>query len=344
MTIDHYSLGQRGRRALFTVAATLIVTAIAAASVPARPAATPQSTSAPTITGSPKEGHTLTASNGNWTNVPTSFAYQWQQCAASGGSCTVIAGATAKTYSVTAGDVDHTLRVVVTASNADGQSSASSNPTVVVSSAAGPVNTASPTISGTAQVGQALSAATGAWTGGVRTYSYQWQSCDSSGASCAVVADATARTYGVRVVDVGHTLRVVVAAKNGSGTATATSAPTAVVTALGGGTTTVTTTVRGNHAPTISFVSLQRSGNRVYARFQVCDDSPTAVAVIERDTKAHTAAYTRRYSIVPVPCGTHAKNWLLPTRFRHGRYTATLRAVDKSGASSRTVSRSLTHR
>jgi hypothetical protein len=66
------------------------------------------------------------------------------------------------------------------------------------------------------------------------------------------------------------------------------------------------------------------------------------VTVIERDVMRGRLGYSRRFSVVPVPCGTHARSWHLIARFHHAaRFTSTLRAVDKSGASSRTVSRSL---
>jgi hypothetical protein len=41
--------------------------------------------------------------------------YQWERCNANGRLCTPIAGATAATYAVTAGDSTHTLLVAVTA-------------------------------------------------------------------------------------------------------------------------------------------------------------------------------------------------------------------------------------
>ena len=219
-----------------------------------------------------------------------------------------------------------------------------------VASAAAPANTNSPTISGTAKVGEQLTADPGTWSGSVSSYAYQWQLCDSSGNGCAPTQDATAKIFGVRSTDVGHEIRVVVTATNSTGSTNATSAPTAAVisnattTTTGTTTTTTTTTTSSrNHAPTLSYVSLKRVGSRVYARFHTCDDSINTITVIETDRKAGQLSYARRFAVAGLPCGTHARNWLLAPRFRHGRYTSTLRAVDKSGASSQTVSRSLFH-
>ena len=104
----------------------------------------------------PRRGSTLTASTGTWANSPTSFAYQWQRCASDGTGCGDVSGATDKTYTPTSGDVSHTIRVVVTATNADGKASASSDPTAVVGSKDGPANTVKPTVTGTAIVGEQL--------------------------------------------------------------------------------------------------------------------------------------------------------------------------------------------
>jgi hypothetical protein len=326
------------RRAAGAVASALAVAALITAAASAMAAAAPQSSSAPTISGQARVGRTLVAGNGSWTNTPTGFGYQWQQCDGSGAGCTAIAGATAKSYAVAAGDSDHTLRVVVNASNSDGSASANSQPTAVVSSDSAPANTASPTISGTPKVGEQLTADPGSWTGGVRTYTYAWQRCDSAGGSCSAVPDATAKAYGVRTVDVGNTLRVVVTATNLAGSTNATSSPSSTVASD------VVPTPVGAHTkpPTIAFIGLSRVGTRIYARFSICDDSPRTVTVIEHDLMPGTLGYTRRFSVAPQPCGAHARNWLLIPRFRHaGRFSSTLRAVDKTGASSRTVSRSI---
>jgi len=102
------------------------------------------------------------------------------------------------------------------------------------SSAAAPANTSVPAISGTAQQGQTLTATTGVWTGDTPiSYAFQWQRCDSVGATCGAIAGATTNHFVVAAGDVGGTLRVVVAAKNASGTSSAASAPTAKITLPG---------------------------------------------------------------------------------------------------------------
>jgi len=97
-------------------------------------ATAPVNQTPPTISGAPEDGQTLTARPGQWSGtLPIAYAYQWQRCAADGTSCGDLAGETASRYAVTAADVGATLRVVVTASNSVGSSSAASAPTAVVS-------------------------------------------------------------------------------------------------------------------------------------------------------------------------------------------------------------------
>jgi hypothetical protein len=92
-----------------------------------------------------------------------------------------------------------------------------------------PVATAPPTIAGTAQQGQTLTAAPAAFT--ITTpLTHAWHRCDASGANCVAIPGATTATYVVVPEDAGATLRVTVTATNRFGTASSQSPQTAVVT------------------------------------------------------------------------------------------------------------------
>jgi len=324
------------------------VAALAGLIVAAAVAAAPAPTANPQIEGNnetPFVGDTLTATNGSWSGSPTGFTYQWDRCDATGDrqNCTGIAGATAKTYTVAKADVGHKLRVRVTATNADGSATKDSAGTGVVSDDVAPRLVARPSITGTPAVGSTLTAGNGTWAGAT-SFAYQWQQCDASGNNCAAIAGATGRTYGVRADDVGHELRVRVTATNKYGSTNAFSPFTAVVAESGGGTTTtvVTSTVAGNKAPGISFLSLKVRSNRVYVRFKVCDDRAGKLTIIARDNKARRLAYTRKLGVRVANCGTFSRNWLLISRFRGGgKFVVTLRAQDTSRSLSRVVSRSV---
>jgi hypothetical protein len=92
-----------------------------------------------------------------------------------------------------------------------------------------PINVTAPTISGTAQVAQTLTATAGTWKNTPATLTYQWQHCDAAGANCVPIAGATTQTYVVQAADLGSTLRVAETATNTLGSAASASAQTAVV-------------------------------------------------------------------------------------------------------------------
>ena len=221
------------------LAVLALVTALASGAAPAITAVAPSNTSPPTISGSAVQGQTLTASPGSWSgDTPITFAYQWQRCNSSGASCNAIPGETGTNRLVDNGDVGSTLRMKVTASNASGPTSATSNATAVVTSggSGAPVNTAEPTISGSAVQGQTLTATTGTWTGATPiTFTYQWRRCDTNGANCSSISGETGTTRIVDGGDVGSRLRVRVTAGNNSGTVSAESNATNTISGSGGG-------------------------------------------------------------------------------------------------------------
>jgi len=155
--------GMRARRALRLVLPLVAVVGLAAALLPAAGSAqsqtAPTNTGEPNILGTPVEGETLTASNGTWSDSPTTFVYGWLRCpndggAADGSNCGVIPSATKSTYLVLAADVGLRIRVRVTASNTDGSVSAVSNATNIVTAAPTSPATGCPSGTGPIQIAQ----------------------------------------------------------------------------------------------------------------------------------------------------------------------------------------------
>lgn len=98
----------------------------------------PQSQTGPWISGSHQVGEMLTANTGQWSSASTvAYAYQWQRCARGGIDCANVGGATDQTYVLGSGDAGSTVRVIVTATNADGASAAPSVATATIQPATG---------------------------------------------------------------------------------------------------------------------------------------------------------------------------------------------------------------
>ena len=88
---------------------------------------------------------------------------------------------------------------------------------VVGSSVSAPVNTVNPVVTGVGLVGQTMSTTNGTWTGGVDSYSYQWQ------ANGIDIFGATSSTYQVTIDKEGASIRCVVTATNAGGSTPANS-------------------------------------------------------------------------------------------------------------------------
>jgi hypothetical protein len=123
-------------------------------------------------------------------------------------------------------DGQHTLKVTV--KDAAGNSSVVLDDAISTHNA--PVNTAPPSILEPAQttVGSGVAAQAGSWSApagaGTISYSYQWQSCGSEGASCTAIAGATTAMYNAVAGDAGRTLRVIVSAADSDGSTSTVSA------------------------------------------------------------------------------------------------------------------------
>jgi streptogramin lyase len=92
----------------------------------------PTNTGLPTISGEAVEGQLLSVSEGSWTNDPSAIGYQWQVCDASGEGCVDLGGELAATHVVTAGDVGHRLRALVSTGNLGGSATAVSAVSAIV--------------------------------------------------------------------------------------------------------------------------------------------------------------------------------------------------------------------
>lgn len=161
----------------------------------------------PAITGTATVGSTLTATTGNWTGAPTTYAYQWH-------SNGVNVGTNQNTYVVQAGDAGHSITCTVTATNAAGSTAAPPSNAIAIPPAA-PTNTVTPAVTGTPAVGQTLTCSTGTWTGSPTGYTYQWRKVP-----VANIAGATSSTYVVQAGDAASDIYCNVTATNAGGSAT----------------------------------------------------------------------------------------------------------------------------
>jgi hypothetical protein len=173
-------------------------------------------TPTPTITGTATVGQTLTAVAGTW-DAGMTLTYSWLRAGVA------ISLATASTYVLAAADMANQISVIVTGSKSG--YTTTDKTSANTSSVAGQTMTLipTPTISGTAKLGETLTAAPGTWDAGV-TLSYQWKRSGSA------ISGATSSTYTAVAADRGAALSVtVVATKAGFATATRTSGSTNAV-------------------------------------------------------------------------------------------------------------------
>ena len=191
-------------------------------------------TGAPTITGTAEVGQTLTAATTAIMDadglISVRYTYQWIRVATDTPE-TNISEATASTYTLVAADQGTTIKVRVSFTDDAGNAEAlTSEATTAVAATDNNFATGAPTITGTAQVGQTLTAGTTAImdADGLTSvrYTYQWIRVDDT--TETNISGATASTYTLVAADQGKTIKVTVSFTDNAGYAeTLTSAATA---------------------------------------------------------------------------------------------------------------------
>ena len=168
---------------------------------------------APVIDGTAQVGETLTADttgieDGNGLDR-VEFRFQW--VSNDGSADTDITGATASTYTLAAADEGKTIKVRVAFTDRGGYAeSLTSDATAAMAGRPNSPATGAPVITGTAQVGETLTADTSgiADTDGLANVSYSYQWIANDGTSDTDIAGATDSTYALLAADEGKTIKV----------------------------------------------------------------------------------------------------------------------------------------
>ena len=188
----------------------------------------PETRACPRSRVPPGWGRASAPAVGSWSNSPASYGYQWHRCNSTGDACASVAGASSSSYLLDSGaDVGYTIRVNVSATNPTGTGSAELKSDRRRPGRRGilPRIRACPWLSGSAQVGQSLTATAGGWSGSPTSYAHQWRRCDTIGNGCVSIAGANSNSYLLASGDGGYTLRIAVSATNADGTVSGDLAP-----------------------------------------------------------------------------------------------------------------------
>ena len=192
-------------------------------------------TGAPTISGTAQVDETLTADTSGITDADglTNVSYSYQWIANDGSTDTDIENATAATYTLVTADEGKTIKVRMSFTDDRGyEETLTSAATATVAGRPNAPATGAPTISGTAQVDETLTADTSGIidADGLTNVSYSYQWIANDGSTDTDIENAPAATYTLVTADEGKTIKVRVSFTDDRGyEETLTSAATATV-------------------------------------------------------------------------------------------------------------------
>ena len=180
---------------------------------PAEPSQNSPATGRPTIGGTVQVGEELTTSTSGIADADglTNVSYSHQWIRNDGASDIDITDATDSTYTLVAADEGNTIKVKVSfADGAGNEESLTSAATATVAARPNTPATGGPTIGGTAQVGETLTADTLgiADAEGLTNVSYSYQWIRSDGSTDTDILDATGSTHTLVDADEGKTIKV----------------------------------------------------------------------------------------------------------------------------------------
>ena len=289
--------------------------------VEAAPTTNSPATGAPTISGTAQVGETLTADTSGIADADglsnVQYEYQWLA------DDTDIAGATNATYTLTDSEESKAITVRVTFNDdADNEETLTSAATDAVDARPNSPATGAPTIAGTAQVGQTVTADTSgiADADGLAnaTFSFQWLADDSE------IAGATGLTYTLTNTDEGKAITVQVSFTDDEGNAeTLTSAATAAV--------------AGAHPtePPDKPTGLEATATHDSVTLtwdDPGDDTITGYVILRRipgvDSEGH-------FDVLVADTGTDATTYTDDTVSAETRYTYRIKAINGAGTSER---------
>ena len=297
------------------------LTSAATEAVSAAPTPNSPATGAPTISGTAQVGETLTANTSGVTDADglsnVQYEYQWLADDAD------ISGATNDTYTLVAADEGKVIKVRVSfTDDADNEETLTSAATGAVDARPNSPATGAPTIAGTAQVGQTVTADTSgiADADGLAnaTFSFQWLADDSE------IAGATGLTYTLTNTDEGKAITVQVSFTDDEGNAeTLTSAATA---AVAGAHPTEPPATPKNLSATASHDSVTLTWD------DPGDDTITGYVILRRipgvDPEGH-------FDELVADTGTDATTYTDNTVAAETRYTYRIKAINGAGTSER---------